>query len=126
MSFCQSPWGCLIRQSRYIFGTSRPPFTLISLPGVNPVTTHRTPRLCLLDVSLMKVKFQQMDTGGLLMSNCFQDLTAFYLALDTLHRESFITPRLTALTVMPRNTIFSCVSLSVVFNRLGLSSSRCQ
>lgn len=47
------------------------------------------------------------------MSDCFQNLAAFCLALDTLHRESFITPPLTALTVMPRNTILSCGSVSV-------------
>lgn len=39
----------------------------------------------------MKVKFQHMSTAGLLISDRFQDLTAFYLAPDTLHRESFIT-----------------------------------
>lgn len=69
------------------------------------------------------------------MSDCFQDLTAFYLALDTaqgiIYNPTPTPPHLplTALTVVRRNTIFSCVSVSVFLivslMMISLSTTSC-
>lgn len=75
--------------------------------GINPVWP---PVWVCKEMVLMKVKFQHMGTGDLLISNCFQDLLpgTRYFAQGIIYN-----PPLTALMWVPINRIFPCVFVFV-------------
>lgn len=90
---------------------SLPPLPLLTLFSDLPGSTQQWPPVWVCkEMVLMKVKFQHMGTGDLLISNCFQDLLpgTRYFAQGIIYN-----PPLTALMWVPINRIFPCVFVFV-------------